>query len=678
MNKKLLFIAVILGLSIPALADPSIRLGLYHNDFAVLRPDTSAFAHLTKAQRLFAFRLYKVAWDGDPILYLQNHPQALRIRRLLQTLVDYNQGVEKSIIKALVDYLAYIVLNHGNYDHRTGRKVIPNYLTAVMLRQAMEHAMQAGARLDFIPGADAKAKFDYMFPYIFDPRYQPRLVVTKPGTDVVKQSAVGIYESGMSTKDIDALPMTDRHCEICRFVRSNGVVQAQRFGVNGAYAKYARLMRQDLEQSFLFCPDQAQKQVIKDLIDFLGSGDEDTYKQAWSDWVKSEPAVDFVVGPVEQLKDPRGTVGFYEGAVWERRPARTVKGLQDNAKYFESRMPWDKKFMNPNPGMPTAVAADCILGTGEMGPVPWDGFNLPNYQDIRAKDGSKDVMFLNLMLATAPGERRSTVHEFYLRPYRRAVLRYGARAQKLFIYLHEIIGHGSGRPDPALKQSPVKLLGPLYLPLEEGRADLVALYQVFDPAISSIAGIHPREMKPLSRTMLVQYLTNAMIMERRLSGGQAVDALFRAKLMILNYLTGKSDSGVELERHGRDYFVAVTDFDKARRSVGKLLARVQRIEGSADVKAAQDLLNKYGTYYNKDIKTNMTARARRIHLPRQHAFIFPDMKPVIDNGTLDDVQLVYPDFLDLLFRGYRGNQAPAWLKSMLGPNGEQIFSLPSE
>ena len=659
---------------IPA-SSQEIRLGLHGDDFAVLRVEVPNFAKLSKDERLFAYRLYNAAWAGDPILYLQNHPQALRIRRLLQVLLDYGQDLDRPVVRGLVDYLAYVVVNHGNYDHRTGRKIIPNFLTSTMLLQAMENLSRRGVNLDFIPGSNPTKKLDFLFPYIFDPRFQPRLVVSQAGKDVVADSAVGIYAPGLTTQDIESLPVQDRHCGVCRFIKQNGQVRAERVSVNGAYARFVTRVKQDLEQGFLFCPDERQKSAIKTLIDFFASGDESLYKKFWGYWVKNDPTIDFVIGPVEQIKDPRGIVGFYEGAVWQKRAVSTVRALTESARYFESRMPWDKKFMNPNPGVPTAVAADCIVGTGEMGPVPWAGFNLPNYQDVRTKNGSKNVMFLNIMLAAGPGERRAAAKEFYLRSYRKAVLRYGARARELLVYMHEIIGHGSGRPDPAMHVDPRKALGTSYASLEEAGADLAALYHMFDPAIAGIAGLHPREVKPLSRTALVQFLTSTLVMHRRLSGPAATEAHFRAELLILNYLIHDKDSGVSLERHGQDYFIAVSDFDKAREALGRLMARIQQIEGTGDVAAAQALLKQYGTYYDASIKRNVTVRARRVHLPQQHAFIFPDLEPVMENGVITDVNLVYPDFLDLLFRGYKDNKAPAWLKERLGPDGRQIFGL---
>ena len=675
-RKTAIYLSIVFGVIFFAtglFANDNIRLGLHGDDFAVLRIDTGNFSSLSKSERLFAYRLYSAAWDGDPILYLQNHPQALRIRRLMQTLLDYGQSLDDYTIRGLVDYLAYVFINHGNYDHRTGRKIIPNFLTAVMLRQAMDNIVRHGIRFNFIPGKDVSAKFEYLFPYIFDPCVQPRLVVSESGKDVVKESAIGIYDQGLTTKDIDALPKKDAHCGICRFINQNGVAEAQRFSVNGAYSKYAKLMQQDLEQAFLFCPNESQKTVLKNMIDFLGSGDEDTYKRAWADWVRINPSVDFVMGPVEQIKDPRGIVGFFEGAVWQKRAERTVQAITESAKYFEARMPWDKKFMNPNPGVPTAVAADCIVGTGEMGPVPWAGFNLPNYEDVRAKNGSKNVMFLNIMLAEGRDERQAVAREFYLRPYRKAIKRYGKKARELMVYLHEIIGHGSGRADPALKVDPRKALGAAYLPLEEARADLAALYQISDSAIAAISGIHPREVKPLSRTMLVQYLTSTLIAHRRLREGKATEVRFRAGLLILNFLIKAGDFGVKLEKHGSDFFIAVSDFDKVHQGIGKLLAEVQRIKGTADVNAAKALLKKYATYYDENIRRNMSARARRVHLPMQHAFIFPDLVPVMKENSIDDINLVYPDFIDLLFRGYNNGNAPAWLKTRVGPNGEKVF-----
>ncbi len=650
--------------------EPIIRLGLNGDDYAIVRVGLKDFNQLSKDYKLFAYPLYRAAWDGDPILYLQNHPMSLMLRRLFQTLIYYGKDLPDNTLKALVDYLAYIVINHGNYDYRTGRKILPNYLTYQMFFYAMQNAFDVGVDLDFIKGNNAVEKAKTIYPYIFDPFFQSRITQTQG--DVVANSHLGIYANGLTQKDIDSLSPEDRGCGICTYAKQDGHVVVKRIGVNGAYSSYVKKIVSDLEQAFLYCPDAKQKEVIKALIEFYNTGNEDTYKKMWGLWVQTDPVVDFIVGPVEQIKDPRGIVGFFEAAAWVKRDSDKIKFLRDSAGYFESRMPWEERFKAENPKSPPATTGDCLFGTGEMGAIPWAGFNLPNYADVRRKVGSKNVMFLNIMMSANTKARDRAIDAFYLPKYRRAVRRYGKKAWEMIVYLHEVIGHGSGKVAPDFKGDPRKVLGSYYPPLEECRADLAALYHISDPLIARVAGIHPAEVQPLWKTALVQYLTSTLIMHRKFVGGRVTEPHYRGRLLVLNYLLKSPDSGVVLEQTP-DYYIKVVDFSQARKVVGRLLALIQKIKGTGDVAAAKKLFDTYGTFYDKDIKANVTKRANRIQLPKQHAFIYPDLTPVIKKGEIVDIKAKYPDFLDYLFRGFKKSKAPTWLKRRFGPNGEKVF-----
>jgi len=57
-----------------------------------------------------------------------------------------------------------------------------------------------------------------------------------------------------------------------------------------------------------------------------------------------------------------------------------------------------------------------------------------------------------------------------------------------------VIGHGSGKLDPKLTEQPSYYLKEYYATLEEGRADLVALWNIFDPKLKELGLVSSDEV----------------------------------------------------------------------------------------------------------------------------------------------------------------------------------------
>jgi hypothetical protein len=77
--------------------------------------------------------------------------------------------------------------------------------------------------------------------------------------------------------------------------------------------------------------------------------------------------------------------------------------------------------------------------------------------------------------------------------------------------LHEVIGHGSGKLNPRLQGGPESYLKEYFSTLEEARADLMALWNAFDPKL--------RELGLVSSPMWARPCTT-----RGAGGADAVDA----------------------------------------------------------------------------------------------------------------------------------------------------------
>jgi dipeptidyl-peptidase-3 len=52
--------------------------------------------------------------------------------------------------------------------------------------------------------------------------------------------------------------------------------------------------------------------------------------------------------------------------------------------------------------------------------------------------------------------------------------------------MHEVIGHGSGQLSAKVEGNPAKFLKEYYSTLEEARADLMGLWNVWDPKLKEL------------------------------------------------------------------------------------------------------------------------------------------------------------------------------------------------
>jgi dipeptidyl-peptidase-3 len=246
---------------------------------------------------------------------------------------------------------------------------------------------------------------------------------------------------------------------------------------------------------------------------------------------------------------------------------------------------------------------------------------------------------------------KKTVEEFYLPEYRENVLKYGRTlVRPLEVYMHEIIGHGSGQPDKKLDGDPRARLGRVYSALEECRADLVALWHIADPKLIELGAFTLMEQRPVVETMYITFLQGWFSRFDRVPGLEVREAHNRGNHAILMYLLerggdGESDGGVEVVEENGDYFVRLTDLESLRDGIGQLLRKIQVIKSTGDQRAAEELFDRYGTRLDADWKANVTARKKKLATPKIKAFVFPRLEPRVENGEIVDVTLHHDEDL---------------------------------
>src|SRR5262249_43700483 len=127
-------------------------------------------------------------------------------------------------------------------------------------------------------------------------------------------------------------------------------------------------------------------------------------------------------------------------------------------------------------------------------------------------------------------EEFSPTHE-----QRQRVEKYGEEAADLLTTLHEVIGHGSGKLSDRLAGGAEGELKEYYSTLEEGRADLMALWNVWDPKLRELGLITNQE--EVAKAMYDLEFANSLKQLRTVTKGDSLEEDHqRDRQMIANYV----------------------------------------------------------------------------------------------------------------------------------------------
>jgi dipeptidyl-peptidase-3 len=247
-----------------------------------------------------------------------------------------------------------------------------------------------------------------------------------------------------------------------------------------------------LEQAIAVAEDDDQRRALELLVQYYRSGDLadfDAYNIAWV--ADTASRVDAINGFIEVYNDPLGMRGSFESVVSFRddEATRRIGAIAAQAQWFEDNSPILPRHRKANVTGITGKVITVVSETGDSSPVSPSGINLPNSGWIRAEHGSKSVVLANIRAAN-DASPNPALEEFAASRDEVVLSKQWAElGSNLFVDMHEVIGHASGVLDPEVG-TPAETLKQYYSPLEEGRADLVALYYLMDPKLVEI-GVMP-------------------------------------------------------------------------------------------------------------------------------------------------------------------------------------------
>lgn len=485
-------------------------------DIQVLRYKVHGWETLTLQQKKLAYYLYEAGLCGRDIFYDQKYRHGLTIRKTLEAILETYSGERKS--KDWSDFETYakrFFFANGNHHHYGAEKMLPA-CSAAYFAGLIRKSDAAKLPLD---GMDSERFIAWLEPVVFDPKVDPK-EVDLDAKDVITASCNNFY-SGVTQQEVEAYYAKIREADPAnrsqigfntRLVKEDGKLLEQVWKSGGLYGAAIDKIIYWLEKAQGVAETPEQKMTIEKLIAFYRSGDAKLFDDYSIAWVADTAArVDFVNGFIEVYQDALQKKGAFESTVSikDLEATKRIAAISKEAQWFEDHSP----IMNQHKKKQvTGISAKVITVVGEVGdaaPATPIGINLPNNEWIREEHGSKSVSLGNIVEAYNYYRSRSPlIDEFGSSQEVMARARkYAAYSGELHTDMHEVIGHASGKINEGIGTTDQTLKNYAGV-LEEARADLVALYYVYDQKLVDIGVMENLEV---GKAQYDNYIMNGLM-----------------------------------------------------------------------------------------------------------------------------------------------------------------------
>ena len=625
-------------------------------DIRMLRYQVPGFEDLSDQQKELLYYLSQAALSGRDIMFDQNYKHNLRIRRTLEeVLKNYAGARDTENFGHLTTYAKQVWFANGIHHHYSGLKFTPlfdeEYFNEVI------SAASAESDFPLLEDQSVEQLITELTPILFDQNLDPKKVNTADGVDKVATSAVNFYEGVTEQEVVDfyaALSASDDSTPISyglnsKLVKVDGQIVERVWHIGGMYSEALEQVVYWLERAIGVAENDKQRTTFELLVKYYRSGDLedfDAYNIAWV--ADTDSAIDVINGFIEVYNDPLGYRGSFESVVSFRDAEATLRisAIGERAQWFEDNSPIQDEHKKADVTGIDGKVITVVMESGDASPATPIGINLPNSSWIRAEYGSKSVSLGNIVSAYNSSPSK-TLEEFAFTT--EEILRsrtHSEQAGDLHTDMHEVIGHASGLINEGVGTTR-ETLRQYASTLEEGRADLVALYYIMDPMLIEIGVMDSLDV---GRTEYDSYIRGgAMLQLYRLQPGELVEEAHmrnRQLVALWSYEQGLEENVIErVIRDGKTFFV-VNDYEKLREIFGRLLKEIQRIKSEGDFEAARELVENYGTQVDEELHAEVLQRYATLDVAPYSGFINPRVIADDENGVVSNVRIEYPnDFM---------------------------------
>ncbi|MFV0276773.1 MAG: dipeptidyl-peptidase 3 family protein [Parahaliea sp.] len=623
-------------------------------DIQVLAYQVPGFGDLSLQQKELLYYLYQAAYAGRDIMWDPNYRHNLRVRRTIESIVrNYRGDRGTEAFASFMTYARQVWFANGIHHHYSTLKFQPAFSKADFA--ALVNAVAAAGDLPLREGQDAAGLIAELTPILFDPTIAPKKVNTAADVDKVAASAVNFYADDVTEEEVRAFyakqsaadgdePVS--HGLNSKLVKgADGKLRERVWKVGGMYSPAIEQIVVWLSKAIAVAENDRQRRALELLVKFYRTGDLRTFDDYSLAWVEdADSRIDVVNGYIEVYNDPIAYRGSYESVVSFRdeETSKRIAAIGAQAQWFEDHSPIMDEHKRASVTGILGKAITVVAESGDASPSSPIGINLPNANWIRASHGSKSVNLSNIVAAHDAIPNKA-LHEF---AWDQAEIdrseQYKQVTSALHTDMHEVIGHASGRINSGVG-TPKETLKQYSSTLEEGRADLVALYYMMDPKLVEM-GLMPS--LDAGRAEYDGYVRNGILTQLyRLKPGELIEeAHMRNRAMVARWAMemGADDKVIERRvREGKTYFV-VNDYQALRTIFGRQLRELQRIKSEGDFDAIQQLVENYGTQVDPQLHAEVLARYAALDVAPYRGFVNPYLDPVVKDGRIVDIKLSYP------------------------------------
>lgn len=612
-------------------------------DIEVLHYDIPGWDKLTLKEKKLVYYLAQAGYSGRDIYWDQNYRFNLKIRAALENIyTTYNGDKTSEEWKAFEVYLKRVWFSNGIHHHYSNDKIKPNF-SQNYFQQLL---------------AETKTNLDGSIVELLFNDVDAKKVNLDESKDFVAGSAVNFYGQNITTAEVhnfyaqmsneDSLRPISYGLNSKLIKNEQGKLVEKVWKSGGMYGSAIDKIIYWLEKAVEVAENQAQADALKLLIEYYKTGDLkiwDQYNIAWLN--ATEGNIDYINGFIEVYNDPLGQKATYESMVQIKDfdMSEKMAVLSKYAQWFEDNSPLKEEHKKKNV---VGISYNTVIVAAESGdtsPATPIGVNLPNADWIRAEHGSKSISLGNIIEAYNKSGGTERLKEFAFDDEEvELALRYSELADKLHTALHEVIGHASGQINPGIG-TPKETLKTYASTLEEGRADLVALYYLYNPKLQELGLVD--DWRNLGKAAYNDYIRNGLMTQLvRIEPGKNIeDAHMRNRQWVSAwvYEMGKEDNVIaKIVKDGKTYF-KINDYDKLHQLFGDLLRETQRIKSEGDYEAGKMLVETYGVKVDQAIHKEVLERNKKFNIAPYRGFVNPVLYPVTDKqGEIVDIIVTYP------------------------------------
>ncbi len=610
-------------------------------DLKILRYQLPGWESLSLDEQKLVYYLTQAGLSGRDIMWDQNYRHNLTIRQALETIYTTFDGDKTTENwRAFEIYLKRVWFSNGIHHHYSNAKLKPEFSEDYLksLLDATTASLEGEA-----------------FDVIFNEKDAKKVNQAKD-VDNVLASAVNFYGPDITNNDVETFyaakvsPNPNKPLSFglnSQLVKENGIVKERVYKSGGLYGTAIDEIVKWLELAKGVAENKAQGDALGLLIQYYKTGDLQTwddYNVAWT--AATEGNIDYINSFIEVYNDPLGYRGSYETIVQIKDFDMSAKMavLSENAQWFEDNSPLMPEHKKKNVVGVSYKTVNVAGEAGDASPSTPIGVNLPNANWIRAEVGSKSVSLGNITNAYnnsgSSGRLKEFVHDDQEYDLEK---KHGQLADKLHTALHEVVGHASGQLNPGVGETKETLKN-YASTLEEGRADLVGLYYLYDSKLQELGLVE--DWKAVGMAAFDGYIRNGLMTQliRLELGDDVEEAHMRNRQWVSAWAfeKGQKDNVIEkVTRDGKTYF-NINDYDKLHNLFGQLLRETQRIKSEGDFEAVQALVEGYGVKVDQKIHAEVLERNKQFKSAPYGGFVNPVLEPVTDeNGAITAINVNY-------------------------------------